>query len=112
MQVARQDLQRDHQRGSVDAGLEHQLGRGAIHALADSVGTHACHQECRGQQARQHHVGKPIRERRIKDNRRPALGKELPVADLIARGRMHPGVERQNPEGRERSAKSHQECGN
>ena len=111
VKVACQNLQWDHQRGGVNARLQDQLGRGTIHALADSVGTHTRHQERRGQQTREHHVRKAVRERRVEDNRRPALGKELPFANFVACGRMHPGVERQDPKGRQRSAKGHQESG-
>ena len=109
VQVAGQNLQRDHHRRGVDTWLQDHFGRGAIHPFLDSVGTDTGHQKRRGQQARQHHVGKSVRERGIENNRRPALRKELPVADLIARRRMHPRVERQNPEGRQRGAEGHEE---
>ena len=90
MKVARYYLQRDDNSRSVDTRLEHHFGRRAIHAFSDSVSTHASHQEGRGQQTCQHHVGKTIRERGIKNNRRPALCKELTLTDFKARGGMHP----------------------
>jgi hypothetical protein len=34
---------------------------------------------------------------------------QLAVHDLVARGRLHPRVERQDPEGRERGAEGHHE---
>ena len=45
MQVARQNLKRDHQSGGVDPCFQHHLRRGAIHAFSDSVGTDPGHQE-------------------------------------------------------------------
>ena len=58
------------------------------------------------------HVHEAIRERRIEDHRRsssPAI--HWPSSKHVARGRLHPGVEREDPERRERGAERHERRG-
>ncbi len=47
---------------------------------------------------------KPVRERRIEDDREPIDGVELTVDDLVALRRLHPRVQAQDPERRHRRA--------
>ena len=59
----------------------------------------------RRQIGRRHGVGEAVGEGRVEDHRRPALRHEPAVGiERVARGRLHPGIGGQYPEGREQRA--------
>src|SRR6266568_3788031 len=62
--------------------------------------------EARGEQ----HVSEPVRERRVEYHAPPVPGDDLEGVDPLPRGRLHPRVEREDPEGRNGRADRHH-CG-
>ena len=56
-------------------------------------------------------MGQPVGKRRIEYHRHPIAGDDLPVGDRMPCRRLHPGVERKDPECRERRAYRHHDCG-
>ncbi len=111
VQVTGDDLQRDQHRTQRQAGAQRLAGPGlrlaAQHLPGGHTGQQKGHRQPRGQQ----HMHQPVRERGVEDDLRPRGGKELAVADLEAGRRVHPRVQRQDPERAHRGAEGHQEGG-
>ena len=101
VQVAGEDLQRGDQHRHPHRHREI-APRGRIAAVAQQVQrAHRAHDEGRRQEGRQHHVHEAVGEGRVEHDRPPVLGDELPhVVDREALRRLHPAVDRQDPEGR------------
>jgi len=66
----------------------------------------------RGQVGGQHHVHEPVGEGRVEDDRPPVQRHELArLVDVEPGRRLHPGIDRENPEGRDHGADRYHDRG-
>ena len=74
---------------------------------------HATDQKSRGQVSRRQGVHQPVAKAGVEDDGQPAAGRdELTVGvDRVACRRLHPAVDRQDPEGRHEGAQRHHQRG-
>ena len=108
MQITDNDLQRYQHCGQVDTSFQAGQHIGTPVLAQPTVGAHASQQEAHGQARGQQHVGEAVGEGGVEDHLHPAGHMGLAVHHLKARRRVHPGVERQDPERRSRGAHGHQ----
>ncbi len=105
VQVARHDLQRSDQRGHPHRHREHD-SRGRLRRIPQQVQRAGpANDEGRRQVCSQQHVHQAIREGRIEYHRPPVERHELPdVVNAVTGGRLHPAVDREDPERRHEGA--------
>ncbi|MNV36174.1 hypothetical protein D3C71_1276420 [compost metagenome] len=107
MKVAHHGLQRRHQQQHAHRHGEHLLHGGAAVTAQQVPRARRAHHQ-RGRQERgDAHVRQAVRERRVEDHGEPVGGYDAPVQDLVAGGRLHPAVGRQDPRGRHQRAQRH-----
>ena len=111
VQVADQELQRDHCCGGENRGPHGFVGALRGTALEQLPGAQARDEKRSGERRCQQFVAEPVGEGRVEDHGPPVGGDELTVDDFIAGGCVHPGVQTQDPECRQRGAQGHQEGG-
>ncbi len=104
VQIAEHGLQRREHGREIDARLQHERRRGAVDAPDHAPGADARDQECCRQQRGRRHVREAVRERRVEDHGEPVDGVERAVDDLVTLRRLHPRVQAQDPERRQRRA--------
>ncbi len=98
--MAEPDLDGDQQRGQPQPPVEHHAALRTVDAAqqvprAGRGDAHRARQE-RGQQ----HVRPAHQHHRAEHDGHPVAGHDPPVDDLVAHGDLHPGIVREDPEGR------------
>jgi len=74
------------------------------------IGADAAHQKGDAQVGREHHMRQAHEERRVEDDGEPVFRHEAPVgSDGIAGRRLHPGIGRKDPRGRDERAQGDEE---
>jgi hypothetical protein len=109
MLIADLDLQRTEDRQHADAHVQHGARFGPVATGDDVARADREHDQRRGQVGRGQHVRQAIEEARIEDHGQPIDRLRDAVAHLEAGRRLHPGIGREDPKRRDRSAGGHED---
>ena len=108
MHVAGDDLYRGDNGGHPHGHGEHRPCRFVATVAQQMERADRADDECRGEIGREHHVHQAIGEGRIEDDGPPVVRNELSVlVDPVAGRRLHPTVDREDPERRNKRSESH-----
>ena len=84
---------------------------GSVAVAQQMQGACTADDERRAEVCRQHHMHEPVRERRVENDREPVHGNELAdFVERIAGRRLHPAVDREDPERRDERAQRDHQC--
>ena len=109
VQVAQHDLRWNEDGDERHGHRHHPLRFNEVPAVLHVPRCDAENSERRRQVEPRDGMHQPVRKRRIEDDRKPTRWKKAPVDQLVALRRVHPAVERKDPERREqRSERDHQ----
>jgi len=104
MQVADDDLQRHHDAEEGERHLHHHAAFLDVPALAQEAGGDGEDHEAAGDEEGDDRVREAVRKRRREQHRQHADRLETPVHNDVALRRLHPAVDRENPERRHQRA--------
>ncbi len=107
VQVADHDLQRHHHRQEEQRHAHHDAALVHEAPAPQVIRAHGQHDEARGHHEGRHGMHQAIRKRGIEDHRQQVGGKVAAIDDLEADWRLHPAVDRQDPERRQHRAERH-----